>query len=79
MSEIILHAHDLSKTYVHEGIQNHVIKHLNLEIIKGDFTVIMGPSGSGKSTLLYCLSAMEEKEGVFIFMNKTSQKQMKIN
>ncbi|NLJ94421.1 MAG: ABC transporter ATP-binding protein [Clostridiaceae bacterium] len=70
MSEIILHAHDLSKTYVHEGIQNHVIKHLNLEIIKGDFTVIMGPSGSGKSTLLYCLSAMEEISGGSVYFHE---------
>ena len=32
---------------------------MNLEIQKGDFTVIMGNSGSGKSTLLYALSGMD--------------------
>lgn len=51
--ELILKAKDLSKTFSNESVQQHVLKNLNLEIYKGDFTVIMGNSGSGKSTLLY--------------------------
>ncbi|WP_347496235.1 ATP-binding cassette domain-containing protein [Ruminococcus flavefaciens] len=31
------------------------MKNLDLEIYKGDFTVIVGSSGAGKSTLLYML------------------------
>ena len=57
--EIILEAKDLSKTFSNESVQQHVLKNLNLEIYKGDFTVIMGNSGSGKSTLLYALSGMD--------------------
>ena len=55
----ILSAKDLSKTFSNESVQQHVLKNLNLDIYKGDFTVIMGNSGSGKSTLLYALSGMD--------------------
>lgn len=55
----ILEAKMLSKTYSSGSIQQHVLKNLNMEIRKGDFTVIMGSSGSGKSTLLYALSGMD--------------------
>ena len=59
MSEAILKVTDLSKTFSNESVQQHVLRNLNLEIYKGDFTVIMGNSGSGKSTLLYALSGMD--------------------
>ena len=57
--ETILRATDLCKTFSNESVQQHVLKNLNLEIRKGDFTVIMGDSGAGKSTLLYSLSGMD--------------------
>lgn len=49
----------LSKTFSTEGVQQHVLKNLDLAIHGGDFTVIMGPSGAGKSTLLYALSGID--------------------
>lgn len=55
----IITAKDLSKTFSNESVQQHVLKNLNLDIYKGDFTVVMGNSGSGKSTLLYALSGMD--------------------
>lgn len=55
----ILSAKDLSKTFSNESVQQHVLKNLNVDIYKGDFTVVMGNSGSGKSTLLYSLSGMD--------------------
>ena len=57
--EVILQAKDLCKTFSNESVQQHVLKNLNIEIRKGDFTVIMGDSGAGKSTLLYALSGMD--------------------
>ncbi|MCR4642349.1 MAG: ABC transporter ATP-binding protein [Lachnospiraceae bacterium] len=57
--DVILKAKDLSKTFSNETVQQHVLKNLNLEVYKGDFTVVMGNSGSGKSTLLYALSGMD--------------------
>jgi len=49
----------LCKTFSTGGVQQHVLRNLDLEIREGDFTVIMGASGSGKSTLLYALSGMD--------------------
>ena len=57
--EAVVTAKDLSKTFSNESVQQHVLKNLNLDVYKGDFTVIMGNSGSGKSTLLYTLSGMD--------------------
>ncbi len=59
MGEVILEAKRLSKTYVADGVQTHVLGGVDLQLYSGDFTCIMGPSGSGKSTLLYCLSSMD--------------------
>lgn len=60
MKEILLRTDKLCKTFSTGGLQQHVLKNLDLTIYKGDFTVIMGASGSGKSTLLYVLSGMDQ-------------------
>ena len=36
-----------------------VLKHINLEIVSGEFMVFVGPSGCGKSTLLRCIAGLE--------------------
>ena len=55
----IIRAHNLCKTYSTGPEQYHAIRNVDLDIYKGDFTVIMGNSGSGKSTLLYLLSGLD--------------------
>ncbi len=60
MASSILKTEKLCKSFSNGGRQQHVIKNLDMEIIEGDFTVIMGASGSGKSTLLYALSGMDK-------------------
>ncbi len=59
MKEILLKTEDLSKSFSSGGALQHVLKNVDLELYKGDFTVIMGASGAGKSTLLYALSGMD--------------------
>ena len=59
MKNTILSAKGLCKSFAHTGGQLHILSHVDLELYKGDFTVIMGASGSGKSTLLYALSGMD--------------------
>ncbi|MFD1174849.1 ABC transporter ATP-binding protein [Paenibacillus puldeungensis] len=60
MSQAIITTNKLSKTFSSGGMQQHVLKNLDLEIFAGDFTVIMGSSGAGKSTLMYALSGMDK-------------------
>ena len=59
MNSVILETKKLCKTFSTGGIQQHVLKNLDLYIYEKDFTVIMGASGGGKSTLLYALSGMD--------------------
>lgn len=56
----IIETKKLCKTFSNGGVQQHVLKNIDLEIREGDFTVIMGASGAGKSTLLYALSGMDK-------------------
>ena len=55
----IIETKKLCKTFSNGGIQQHVLKNIDLTINEGDFTIIMGASGAGKSTLLYALSGMD--------------------
>jgi len=59
MKEILLKTEKLSKSFSNGGAMQHVLKNVDLQLYKGDFTVIMGASGAGKSTLLYALSGMD--------------------
>ena len=71
MKEIIISCDDVDKVFVTEGVEYSIIENMNLEIYKGEFTVIMGASGSGKSTLLYLLSGMDSvTRGRVMFENR---------
>ncbi|MRX73437.1 ATP-binding cassette domain-containing protein [Bacillus lacus] len=60
MTKTIIKTEKLCKTFSSGGIQQHVLKNLDMNLIQGDFTIIMGSSGSGKSTLLYAISGMDK-------------------
>jgi lipoprotein-releasing system ATP-binding protein len=61
--ETVLEARHINK-YFTKPVEFHVLKDINLEVRKGEFTSVMGKSGCGKSTLLYILSTMDtEYEG----------------
>lgn len=81
MKNIILEAKKLNKSFANNGVQNHVINNLDLQVFEGDFTVIMGASGSGKSTLLYNISGMDRPTSGEVFykekeITKLSEKKM---
>lgn len=50
----------LKKSFHSGETEQVIINNLDLDIIKGDFTIIMGSSGAGKSTLMYSLSGMDK-------------------
>lgn len=68
MQETIIKAKELRKSYHTGKTEVPVINGINLDLHKGDFTVIMGSSGSGKSTLLYLLSGLEVPSGGEIWL-----------
>jgi len=59
MSETIIRFAKVNKWY---GNQFHVLRDINLDILKGEKLVICGPSGSGKSTLIRCINHLEEHQ-----------------
>ncbi len=74
MNEIIK-TNKLCKTFSNGGVQQHVLRNIDLNIYEGDFTVIMGASGAGKSTLLYALSGMDKPTlGEVVFAGETITK-----
>ena len=60
MKDILLKTEKLSKSFSNGGVMQHVLKNIDVNLYKGDFTVIMGASGAGKSTLMYALSGMDK-------------------
>ena len=40
----------------------HVLKDINLKVMRGERIVICGPSGSGKSTIIRCFNRLEEHQ-----------------
>jgi putative ABC transport system ATP-binding protein len=51
-TEVVLSAEKISKVYRMGAVDVHALREVDLELIRGDFVVILGPSGSAKSTLL---------------------------
>lgn len=67
---IVLEARNINK-YFRKPVLFHVLKDINFQVKKGEFTSIMGKSGCGKSTLLYILSTMDtDYEGELYIDNK---------
>lgn len=58
--EVIISAKHLKKVFGSGEGEQVIYSDFNIDVYKGDFTVIMGASGAGKSTLMYSLSGMDK-------------------
>lgn len=79
--QTILKLVELKKDYSEGEITVHVLKGINMEIKKGEFTTIAGPSGSGKTTLLNLIGCLDKPTSGKIFldgvdMSKYSKKEL---
>ncbi len=62
MSEALILAHNVSKSY-RKGTQIvRVLERIDLRVEEGDFLALMGPSGSGKSTLLNLIAGIDSPD-----------------
>src|SRR6195952_5981269 len=70
MAEPLLKKLTVSETEVAVEIVNmnkwygdfHVLRDINLKVMRGERIVIAGPSGSGKSTMIRCINRLEEHQ-----------------
>jgi putative ABC transport system ATP-binding protein len=50
---------DVVKSYGSGQTAVRALDHVSVDVMRGEFTAIMGPSGSGKSTLMHCLAGLD--------------------
>lgn len=67
MSETVLRAQNLKKSYKMGEIEVLALKGLNFELCAQEFVVLLGPSGSGKSTLLNILGGLDNPTSGDVF------------
>jgi putative ABC transport system ATP-binding protein len=60
---VVFHVHDVTKVYQMGEVQVHALRGIDLDLYKGEFTVMLGASGSGKSTLLNILGGLDTPTG----------------
>lgn len=61
---------NVNKVYKIGEIETYALKNISLEIIEGEFIVILGPSGSGKSTMLNVISGLDSPTSGDILFNE---------
>ena len=66
MSDPIIVFEQVNKWY---GDDFHVLRDIDLSVVKGERIVICGPSGSGKSTLIRCINRLEEHQQGRLLVN----------
>ena len=69
MSNIVLEAKNISKSFTDGKTTVEVIKNLSLQVKAGEFVSIVGSSGSGKSTLLHVLGGLDGPTEGEVFLN----------
>jgi putative ABC transport system ATP-binding protein len=58
-SIVAARATDIVKLYGSGDTAVRALDGVSVELVRGEFTAIMGPSGSGKSTLMHCLAGLD--------------------
>ena len=56
---IVFHVHGVTRVYKMGEVQVHALRGVDLDLYKGELTVLLGASGSGKSTLLNILGGLD--------------------
>lgn len=73
---MFLEIKDICKSYGEKENRIEVLKHINIEVERGRFVVLLGPSGSGKSTLLNIIGGIDTADSGDIFIDGEKMQNM---
>ena len=59
-SDVAVRCRQIHKTYQMGEVEVKVLRGIDLEILRGQLTVILGASGAGKTTLLNIIGGIEQ-------------------
>lgn len=73
----MLELRGITKVYHTAGVDQKVLKSVNVNFRESEFAAILGPSGSGKTTLLNIIGGLDNYDGGDLKINEVSTKKFK--
>lgn len=77
MSNLVLSARDIRKSYGRGASRFDALKGVSLDVREGESVAIVGKSGSGKSTLMHLLALLDNPDSGELAVEGTSAKNLK--
>ncbi len=71
-TDSIISVKGIERTYQLGEVKVAALRHIDLEVKKGEFLVILGPSGAGKTTLLNILGGIDTPTGGSVTVNNVN-------
>ena len=63
----VFHVHNVSRIYRMGEVEVHALRDVTVDLLRGEFAVLLGTSGSGKSTLLNILGGLDRPTSGEVF------------
>lgn len=76
MTELVLSAQNIGKSYGHGATRFDALKGVSLDISAGESVAIVGKSGSGKSTLMHLLALLDDPDQGAVLVDGTDAKKL---
>ena len=76
LTDTVVRAIGITKTYEMGQVQIHALRGINLDVYRGEYLSIMGPSGSGKSTLFNIIGGLDAPTEGIVFIDEVDVAQL---